>query len=260
MISPTVGTDTIYVPHPYIWKADQGRQAIGAVTDRGYPIQPKALTRDGTGWAGASGDQVTPGDQTEAFRYTPNTGAIGLGYLPGGDSSAGGWSAGHSSATGISADGLVVAGCSASANSLNQPWQGGPLVNDAYSGYEAFVWTESSGMVGLGDLAGGYFDSQANAVSADGRVVVGRGTSDQGSEAFRWSSETGMVGLGFLSSDAAGSWALAASGDGSVVVGHSIIQRETSPDPRGGLSLAVTDYYGAFIWDAAHGMRNLQRR
>ena len=43
----------------------------------------------------------------------------------------------------------------------------------AVNGTEAFRWTEGSGMVGLGDLAGGSFYSVANAVNADGSVVVG---------------------------------------------------------------------------------------
>jgi probable HAF family extracellular repeat protein len=87
-------------------------------------------------------------------------------------------------------------------------------------------------MVGLGDLAGGSFDSQANSVSADGSVIVGRGTSASGSDAFRWTSDGGMVGLGPSTS-----WALGVSGDGSVIVGNASGR--------------------AFIWDATHGVRTL---
>jgi probable HAF family extracellular repeat protein len=53
-------------------------------------------------------------------------------------------------------------------------------------------------MVTLGDLAGGDCYSKARAVSADGTVVVGMGTSDSGSEAFLWTAGGGMVGLGDL--------------------------------------------------------------
>ena len=56
----------------------------------------------------------------------------GLGDLPGGVFS--------SSAGGVSADGSVVVGSGTSAN-----------------GYEAFRWTQATGMVGLGDLSGGGF-------------------------------------------------------------------------------------------------------
>lgn len=74
---------------------------------------------------------------------------------------------------------------------------------------------------GLGDLAGGGFSSQAFAISADGSVVVGEGTSALGTEAFRWTIRDGMVGLGTLAGD---SQALGVSADGSIVVGISAPQ------------------------------------
>jgi probable HAF family extracellular repeat protein len=256
-ISPTVGTHTIYVPQAYVWTNGQGRLPVQALTNHGHPIYPQALSHDGSVWVGQAGNQINPGNNTEAFRYAMNTGPVGLGYLPGGGPGAGGLFAGISSATGVSADGSVVVGYSASANSLNQPWQGGGLqTNDGVSGYEAFVWTDAAGMVALGDLAGGYFNSQASAVSANGQVVVGRGTSAAGGEAFRWTSQTGMIGLGFLNPQAPGSSAMATSGDGSIVVGQSILRRLS--EPVGGVVPINNDVYGAFIWDAQHGMRNLQ--
>jgi probable HAF family extracellular repeat protein len=256
--NPFFVTGTIHLPQPYLWESQVDRSPINLLTDHGYRVYPTDSSADATIWAGSSGDQIQPGTGQEAFRYTAEAGAVGLGFLPGGGPGSPGFLAGYSGATGISADGGVVVGYSASANSLDQPWQGGPLQNDAFSGYEAFVWTESTGVIGLGDLPGGYFDSQANAVSADGRVVVGSGATAQGSEAFRWSSESGMVGLGFLKTDAPGSWALAASRDGSIIVGNSIVERDSAPDPGHGLGPIVTDHFGAFIWDPAHGMRNLQ--
>jgi probable HAF family extracellular repeat protein len=66
--------------------------------------------------------------------------------------------------------------------------------------------------------------SAANAVSADGSVVVGygtRGTSIESREAFRWTSGGGMVGLGYLPGSSSNGWAHGVSGDGSVVVGDS---------------------------------------
>jgi probable HAF family extracellular repeat protein len=58
---------------------------------------------------------------------------------------------------------------------------------------------QAASFQGLGDLSGGSFYSYANGVSADGSVVVGRGSSANGNEAFRWTQGTGMVGLGDLS-------------------------------------------------------------
>jgi probable HAF family extracellular repeat protein len=111
---------------------------------------------------------------------------------------------GSSVAEGVSADGSVVVGVSA-----------GP------SGSEAFRWTESSGMAGLGDLPGGLFLSGASGVSADGSVVVGSSWSAAARrEAFRWTAEDGMVGLGFGGGMPGTSAASAASADGSVLVGQ----------------------------------------
>ena len=50
-------------------------------------------------------------------------------------------------------------------------------------------------MVGLGDLPGGNFSSAATGVSADGNVIVGTGSSEQGYEAFLWTPSLGMVSL-----------------------------------------------------------------
>jgi probable HAF family extracellular repeat protein len=71
----------------------------------------------------------------------------------------------------------------------------------------------------LGGLYGGIF-SEANGVSADGSVVVGRSDSASGQEAFRWTAGGGMVGLGDLPGGAFGSVANGVSGDGAVVVGY----------------------------------------
>ena len=56
--------------------------------------------------------------------------------------------------------------------------------------------------MGLGDLPGGRVASFANAVSADGSVVVGHSSSalalGSAYEAFRWTAADGMIGLGDL--------------------------------------------------------------
>jgi probable HAF family extracellular repeat protein len=70
----------------------------------------------------------------------------------------------QSAAYAISADGKAVVGQSISA-----------------SGQEAFRWTVSGGMVGLGDLpGGGSITGNALGVSADGKVVVGQSDSALG--------------------------------------------------------------------------------
>jgi probable HAF family extracellular repeat protein len=92
----------------------------------------------------------------------------------------------------------------------------------------------------LGGLFGGVF-SEANGVSADGSVVVGRSNSASGQEAFRWTAGGGMVGLGDLPGDSFGSVASGVSADGSVVVG-----RGTS-----------TSGLEAFRWTSGGGMVGL---
>ncbi len=140
----------------------------------------------------------------------------GLGDLPGGKSES--W------AGGVSADGQVAVGWSASSN-----------------GTEAFRWTEETRMTGLGDLPGGIFYGEATAISADGLVIVGRSGSSRGAEAFRWTAATGMVPLGDLPGGRFASAAYAVSADGSTVVGESASARSG-------------DYHEAFRWTAATEM------
>ena len=102
---------------------------------------------------------------------------------------------------------------------------------------EAFRWTSTGGMVGLGHLDGeGDLQSYANAVSGDGAVVVGR----SGDEAFRWTQTGGMVGLGTLPGLSV-SEARGVSDDGTVVVGDSASWED-----------------GGFLWTQGMGMRNLR--
>ena len=130
----------------------------------------------------------------------------GLGDLPGGDF--------DSIAKDVSADGRVVVGMSIifgdAADSLSLPR------------FEAFRW-EDGVMVGLGDLPGGPFYSQAAAVSADGSVVVGLSLISEGggSEAFQW-RDGAMTGLGQLTPGEVYSRAEGVSADGSVIVGYGV--------------------------------------
>jgi probable HAF family extracellular repeat protein len=102
------------------------------------------------------------GSRNEAFLWTEQSGMIGLGYLSGGNSS---W------AKDISADGKTVIGLS-------------------YTnlGTEAFVWDSQNGMRNLRlvlqqdynlNLTGWILD-WAQSISADGTVIVGRGTNPLG--------------------------------------------------------------------------------
>jgi probable HAF family extracellular repeat protein len=146
----------------------------------------------------------------EAFRWTSDGGAVGLGYLPGTGTNS-------SNAEAVSADGIVVVGHS---GDLDSPFE------------EAFRWTESGGMVGLGDLSAVVVRSHALDTTADGNIVVGVGTTSSGFDPFIWDETHGMRNLvDVLTNDfglglALAGWdlydAAAISDDGLVIVGTGI--------------------------------------
>jgi|CXWL01.1.fsa_nt_gi probable HAF family extracellular repeat protein len=77
--------------------------------------------------------------------------------------------------------------------------------------------------VPLGELAGGAVRSEAYAVSADGRVVVGVSASASSGatvEAFRWREGEGMAGLGDLVGGTFDSFAQGVSPDGAFALGR----------------------------------------
>jgi probable HAF family extracellular repeat protein len=169
------------------------------------------------------GESLVPSGPLEAFRWTEETGMVGLGSLPGSGSAP------FSQAYGVSADGLAVVGRS--------------LGN--FTDAEAFQWTLSDGIIGLGAPPNTW--TYAQAASGDGAAVVGRidslDASGVISEAFRWTEATGMVGLGDLPGGAFSSYALGVSGDGSVVVGAGRVDSESG-----------CSGYEAFRWTSQTGM------
>lgn len=100
----------------------------------------------------------------------------------------------------------------------------------------AVRWIDGGPAEPLGSLveAG---QSAATAISTDGRTIVGGGGSKVGWEPFVWREGEGMIGLGRLN-DAAYGEALDVTGNGRIVVGQSGDR--------------------AFLWTAAHGMRDLK--
>lgn len=131
----------------------------------------------------------------------------------------------NSRAIAVSANGLVVTGSSYQLPSWDQE--------------EAFLWTQAGGMQGLG-IPTGRSGSFPNAISSDGSVVVG---TVKGGGVFRWSRGTGMTDLGRFPG-AKVTHPSAVSADGAIIVGTWFVDRRNPGT--------------AFIWDAAHGMRNLQ--
>ena len=207
-------------------------------------------------------------DRLRAFAWTPDTNVVNLGNLPDGS--------GDSAALGVSDDGTVIVG-----------YGNYSFDDQGVETAEAFRWTRAGGMVGLGDLSGGEFFSQAHAADADGEVIVGQGTSASGREAFAWTAALGLRGLGVIGGANPESGAFDVSGDGHAIVGYSTTDlgleafRKVSNGPMvalgvlpGGtiesVALACSDGgevvvgWGttnqgqeAFIWDEAQGMRRL---
>ena len=217
-----------------ITRLDQAtRWSGGAIAGLpGFPSAPLdstayAASGDGAVIVGfAKSPEAGGGVRDQAFRWTAagGTGALGFLAVPAGQ-------AAHriSWASGVSADGNTIVGFSAS--NIDQ---------------RAVVWrwpgvspARLTGDTSLG--------SAANAVSDDGRVIVGYAvTADGGQSAFRWSTNEGFVLLGDLAtvSGPPTSAALGVSADGSVIVGYG--------------DLAANNFNGeAVVWDYA-GMRSLR--
>ncbi|MBN8279909.1 MAG: PEP-CTERM sorting domain-containing protein [Gammaproteobacteria bacterium] len=208
-----------FATQAYRWTAATGFTGMGAVSPSATSIA-RAISANGNVIVGLSNG--------EAFRWTPADGMTGLGNL----------SSFSEGATGVSADGTVVAGI-IGGESNAAVWSAGnwtllsPLPTGRSSAafgisgdglvvvgrssreddllgpvQEATRWVDGVPL-GLGDLAGGTFFSRAQAASADGSVVVGWSNGEyriDGAEggwevdlAFRWTAADGMVALDQMS-------------------------------------------------------------
>ncbi len=99
---------------------------------------------------------------------------------------------------------------------------------------QAFRWTASTGMFGLGFLPGSS-NSNATGVNANGSVVVGYSGINGGVQAFRWTAQTGMQSVAdLLIADGInlGGWdpkfAEALSPNGNIIVGFGIDPNENT--------------------------------
>ena len=145
----------------FLWNEIGGTSSLGTLPGGSYS-QAYGISADGTTIVGVSNSSVS----TFAFRWTAVSGMQSLGAMAGGIAS---------SATAISADGRVVVG-----------------FGDISGTAGAFIHHDLTGMVCLQDyLAGIGVDMsgwsqllRANAVSADGRFVVGNGIFNGQERAF----------------------------------------------------------------------------
>jgi probable HAF family extracellular repeat protein len=171
VVGGTSGSGTTNTSQAFRWENN-------AMTGLGY-LPGHASNNSATAGISADGSVIvgysnTTAGALEAFRWTQGTGMVGLGHIPL-------FSGIQSGAMAVSADGTVVVG-----NDLN------PTIA------QAFRWTAGGGMVGLGFYGpeDGYGSSYANAVTADGSVVVGQGTPDgMNMAAFIWDAVNGTRNL-----------------------------------------------------------------
>jgi probable HAF family extracellular repeat protein len=287
-----VGLAQAALPHSF--------QGLGDLTGQGLASEARGTSADGTVIVGSSG---TP-DGQRAFIWTAAAGMVGLPTPTG---------LGMTWAQDVSPDGHFVVGFGGNGFGSPVGWEGirwavsggtvriplagsgvwakgvsgdGSIVTGGTGGAveQAFVWTAAGGLVGLAPPGPGTWRTNAEAVSADGRVVVGDylNVTAGARDAFRWTAETGMAGLGAFA-------ASAVSDDGSVVVGTlaggptfeafrwteaaGIVPLGTlGPDNEsrargvsrdgsrvvGYITSTLDDSSQAFIWDAEHGMRLLK--
>jgi probable HAF family extracellular repeat protein len=141
------------------WTSLEGMIGLGDLAKGDFQSNANAVSADGAVVVGAG----TSASGVEAFRWTNELGMVGLGDLPGGEF--------RSYADGVSADGSVIVGTGSSA-----------------LGDSAFYWTEATGMIELQELllsggvtaVTGWTLNAAAAISADGRIIVGRGINPDG--------------------------------------------------------------------------------
>jgi probable HAF family extracellular repeat protein len=144
--------------HAFRWTRADGMLPIGAFVNPGGSQLSIAYDVSADGSVIVGGSVVPDSDIGfgTPFRWTIATGLVRLGQLDP--------SIPTGAATGVSADGSIIVGYSVSPNSTE------------FFGTEAFRWTSSTGMVGLGDLAGGPLQSRALDVSRDGASILGSGS------------------------------------------------------------------------------------
>lgn len=205
--------------HAYRWTGSGALQDLGFLTNE-TRAHARGISGDGSVVVGWCEHTQTAGAFCQAFRWTEQNGMQPLGYTrPNGT---------FAQARAISRDGTTIVGNSQSLGPF------GPV--------DAFAWTQAGGMQALPSLPGtsepGAF---ANAVNANGAVIVGLGTSAQTatSTAVRWASgmaqDLGTV-PGFLRSVA-----FAVDDTGNFVGGQVTALSSGPPD-------------SAFVWTPTTGM------
>jgi probable HAF family extracellular repeat protein len=230
---------------------------IGAPPTVYTSTSARSISYDGSVVVGNMEDTTNasgPGVVSQAYRWTAEGGAVGLGALGQKEFT---YRQFGSKASDVSPDGKTVVG--GSGYTYSSTFNG---VTTEKTNSQAYKWTAETGMRALGDIAGGIpsdpsvagsSGSYAYATSADGNVIVGSAVSNKGTEAFVWTPTTGMVGLGDLPRGGYFSLAEDVSGDGSVVVGTGSYERYNAQ-----YGILESPDIEAFIWTSGGGMLSIK--
>ncbi len=241
------------------WTKDAGMVSLGNLPSGSLKVsRAQDVSADGSVIVGY-GDPIGSGWNTyKGFRWTQAGGMTEIGALNGST---------RSMAFGVSADGSVVVGDGGqqafrwtsngriAGLGMLSGWNrsraiavsddGSVVIGSNYTAAwdaeQTFRWTSTGGMQSIAHPSG-YTYSFPNALSSDGSVIAGSCSSATGNAAFRWSQTAGMTLIGNLPGRSV-THPGAVSAHGSLIVGGSYV------DPA---------YGTAFLWDAAHGMRELQ--
>jgi probable HAF family extracellular repeat protein len=182
------------------WTLSGSMQNLGTLATSNPMASSESLAAnfDGRVIVGAS---TSNSGYQQPFRWTPDTGMVGLGHLFATPT--------HARAVGVSGSGDVVIG-----------WMSGwnPVGGNRT---KAFRWRPQDGLTDLSNLLNDpNVDAEATAVSADGSTIVGSSASlTSGLTPFVWREATGMLQLPFTGS---GGIATATTRDGELIVGHVV--------------------------------------
>ncbi|MCA9283165.1 MAG: PEP-CTERM sorting domain-containing protein [Phycisphaeraceae bacterium] len=249
----------------FVWRAETGMVGIGDLPTGEFSSLASGVSHDGSVVVGIGRVLEGPFSAGRAFRWTAGSGMVDLGTVSGTQGS-------FSNAHAVSAGGQYIAGTSATPSGFDMfrwdeangmmslgGFEGRGVTDDgsvvvgfeAIGGgaFEAQRWTLETGPVGLGFLSGAAGDSRGNAVSPDGRFIIGSSSSPAAGagsrEAFRWTESGGMVGLGSTDPESGSFFteALAINMDGSVIVGFEQVVGD--------------DEFFATIWTQGVGMQRL---
>jgi probable HAF family extracellular repeat protein len=165
-IGPTAGSETAFR-----WTALTGMMALETIPGEINATRALAVSADGSVIVGRS----IAGGISQAFRWTPTGGMVGLGHLYSSSIVSDTW------ASDVSADGTIVVGTSVH-TLYSQPYDENPYT------YEAIIWDEVHGIRRLQDVLineyslnlAGWTLTHATGVSGDGRTIVGTGTNPYG--------------------------------------------------------------------------------